>query len=79
MLSEDSAHDVFVDLDPKRVRNLLGNSRPTEARIAVLHFEDRRDEFLRVAGVNYFFRPAVLIVGAHSRALWDPAVSGLLA
>src|SRR5450755_2747399 len=47
MLSEDAAHDVFVDLDPKRVRNLLGNSRTTEARIAVLHFQDRRDEFLR--------------------------------
>jgi len=47
MPSEDAAHDVFVDLDPKRVRNLLGNSRTTEARIAVLHFEDRRDEILR--------------------------------
>ena len=47
MPSKDAAHDVFVDLDAKRVRNLLGNSRTTEARIAVLHFEDRRDEFLR--------------------------------
>ena len=47
MPSEDAAHDVFVDLDAKRVSNLLGNSRTTEARIAVLHFEDRRDEILR--------------------------------
>jgi hypothetical protein len=45
MPSEDAAHDVFVDLDAKCVSNLLGNSRTTEARIAVLHFEDRRDEF----------------------------------
>jgi hypothetical protein len=45
MPSEEAAHDVFVDLDAKCVSNLLGNSRTTEARIAVLHFEDRRDEF----------------------------------
>jgi len=79
MPSENAAHDILVDLDAERMSHLLGNARTAEARIAVLHFEDRRDEFLRVAGVNYFFRPAVLIVGAHSRALWDPAVSGLLA
>jgi len=30
--SEYAAHDVFVDLDVKRVSNLLGNSRTTEAR-----------------------------------------------
>jgi hypothetical protein len=47
MPSEDAAHDIFVDLDAKRVSHLLGNSRTSEARIAALHFEDRRDEFLR--------------------------------
>src|ERR1700687_202488 len=47
MPSEDAAHDIFVDLDAKRVSNLLGNSRTFESRIAALHFEDRRDEFLR--------------------------------
>jgi hypothetical protein len=47
MPSEDAAHDIFVDLDAKRVSHLLGNSRTPESRIAVLHFEDRRDEFLR--------------------------------
>src|SRR5450631_674682 len=47
MPREDAAHDIFVDLDAKSVGNLLGNSRTTAARIAALHFEDRRDEFLR--------------------------------
>ena len=47
MPSEDAAHDIFVDLDAKRVSNLLGNSRTPELRIAALHFEDRRDELLR--------------------------------
>jgi hypothetical protein len=47
MPSEDAAHDIFVDLDAKRVRNLLGNSRAPESRIAALRFKDRRDEFLR--------------------------------
>jgi hypothetical protein len=52
MPSEDAAHDIFVDLDAKRVSNLLGNSRTPEARIAALHFEDRRDEFLRGRNVQ---------------------------
>ena len=47
MPSEDAADDIFVDLDAKRVSNLLGNSRTPESRIAALHFEDRRDEFVR--------------------------------
>jgi hypothetical protein len=47
VLSEDAAHDIFVDLDAKRVSNLLGNARTPESRIAALHFEDRRDELLR--------------------------------
>jgi hypothetical protein len=47
MPSEDAADDIFVDLDAKRVSNLLGNSRTPESRIVALHFEDRRDEFLR--------------------------------
>jgi len=47
MPREDAAHDIFVDLDAKSVGNLLGNSRTPESRIAALHFEDRRDEFLR--------------------------------
>ena len=47
VLSEDVTHDVLVDLDPERMSNLLRNARATEVRIAVLHFEDRCDEFLR--------------------------------
>src|SRR5450631_1047411 len=47
VLSENATHDVLVDLDAERMSNLLRNARATEARIAVLHFEDRRDEFLR--------------------------------
>jgi hypothetical protein len=47
MPSEDAADDIFVDLDAKRVSNLLGNSRTPESRIAALHVEDRRDELLR--------------------------------
>src|SRR6202158_4275046 len=47
MPSEDAAHDILVDLDAERMGYLLGNARTTEARIAVLHFEDRRDEILR--------------------------------
>jgi hypothetical protein len=46
MLSEDAAHDIFVDLDAERMGNLLGNSRAPEARIAALHLENRGDEFL---------------------------------
>src|ERR1039457_6395850 len=46
MPSEDAAHDILVDLDAERMGHLLGNARTTEARIVVLHFEDRRDEFL---------------------------------
>ena len=47
MPSADAAHDILVDLDAERMGYLLGNARTTEARIAVLHFEDRRDEILR--------------------------------
>ena len=47
MPSEDAAHDIFVNLDAERMSHLLGNARTTESRIATLHFEDRRDEFLR--------------------------------
>jgi hypothetical protein len=47
VLSEDATHGVLVDLDAERMSHLLGNARTTEAWIAVLHFEDRRDEFLR--------------------------------
>ena len=44
MPSENAAHDIFVNLDAERMSHLLGNARTAEARIAVLHFEDRRDE-----------------------------------
>jgi len=47
VLSEDATHDVLVDLDAERMSHLLSNARTTEAWIAVLHFEDRCDEFLR--------------------------------
>ena len=54
VLSEDAMHDVLVDLDAERISHLLSDSRTTEAWIAVLHFEDRCDEFLRGP-----FRPLV--------------------
>jgi hypothetical protein len=47
VLSEDATHDVLVDLDAERMSKLLRNARASEARIAMLHFEDRCDEFLR--------------------------------
>src|SRR5450759_3255255 len=47
MPSEDAAYDILFDLDAERMGYLLGNARTTEARIAVLHFEDRCDEILR--------------------------------
>jgi hypothetical protein len=47
MPSEDAAHDIFINLNAERMSHLLGNARTAEARIATLHFEDRRDEFLR--------------------------------
>jgi len=47
VLSEDATHNVLVDLDAERMNHLLGNAWTTEAWIAVLHFEDRGDEFLR--------------------------------
>ena len=39
-----TAHDVFVDLDAKGVRDLLGHVHATEARIAPLHLDDSGDE-----------------------------------
>jgi len=42
--------------------HLLGNARTTEARIAVLHFEDRCDEFLRGP-----FRPWSLTVSGREQ------------
>jgi hypothetical protein len=46
VLSEDAAHHILADVDTERMGNLLSNSRATEARIVVLQFKDRRDEFL---------------------------------
>jgi len=39
-----AAHDIFVDLDAKGVRDLLGDAYATEARIAPLHLDDDGDE-----------------------------------
>ena len=39
-----TAHDIFVDLDAKGVRDLLGDAHATEARIAPLHLDDGGDE-----------------------------------
>lgn len=45
MLREYAANDIFVELDAKGISDLLGDSHATKARIAVLHLDDRRDEF----------------------------------
>src|SRR5438094_2216033 len=44
---EHPADDVFVDIDTKGVRNLLGDARTANTRIAAFELYDRVDEFLR--------------------------------
>ena len=47
MVREHTAHDILVDLDAERMRDLLGDSHAAETRIAALYLEDRCDECRR--------------------------------
>src|SRR5713101_8552146 len=44
---EHPADDVFVDIDAKGVRNLLGDAGTANAGVAAFELDDRVDEFLR--------------------------------
>ena len=44
MLREHAAHDVFVNIEAKTVRDLFRDAHTTELWIAPLHFHDGRDE-----------------------------------
>jgi hypothetical protein len=46
---ENPADHVFVDIDAKCERNLLGNPFAASGAIAPFHFNDRVDQFLRRA------------------------------
>ena len=47
MLREHAADDVFVNIDAKGTRNLLGDAGTANTGIAALELDDRVDEFLR--------------------------------
>ena len=47
MLGEHAAHDIFIDVEAKGVRYLLRDAHAAESWIAVLHFDDGRNEFGR--------------------------------
>ena len=44
MLLQDAPHDILVDLDAERVRNLLGDFQTAEFRIAAFHLDHGGDE-----------------------------------
>jgi hypothetical protein len=45
MMGENPSNHVFVDLDVERQGDLLGDSRTAPIGIALLHFDDRMNEF----------------------------------
>ena len=45
MLREHATYDIFVELDAKGVRDLLGDAQAAKARIAPLQRDDGGDEF----------------------------------
>ena len=45
MLREHTAHDILVDVDAERMRDLLGDAQVAELRIARFQLDNRRDEF----------------------------------
>src|SRR5262245_12340364 len=47
VLREHAADDVFVDIDAKGPRDLLGDAGTADPAIAALELDDRVDEFLR--------------------------------
>src|SRR5207245_8123493 len=46
---ERAAHDIFVNVHPEGMRDLLRYAHTAELGIAALQFHDRRDEFHRRA------------------------------
>ena len=49
VLREHAAHDIFVDDGAEDMGSLLGDAYRAEPGDAALQFNDRRDEFRRVA------------------------------
>jgi hypothetical protein len=49
VLGKHPADDVFVDIDAKGSRDLLGDTGTADPRIAALERDDRVDEFLMMA------------------------------
>ena len=47
VLGEHATHDIFVDIEAKSVRDLLGDAHVTKSGIAALHFHDGRNQFGR--------------------------------
>ena len=45
MIGENPSNHVFVDLDVERQGDLLSDSRTAPIGIALLHFDDRMNEF----------------------------------
>jgi len=45
VLREHAANDIFVDLDPEGMGDLLGDAHTAKLRIAPLHLYDGADEF----------------------------------
>ena len=45
VLREHATNDIFVDLDAKGVRDLLGDVQATESGVAAFHLHDCRDKF----------------------------------
>ena len=45
VLREDATYDIFVELDAKGVRDLLGDAQVAEFGVAPFHLQDCRDEF----------------------------------
>jgi hypothetical protein len=45
VMAENPSNHVFVDLDVERQGHLLCDSRTAPVGIALLHFDDRTDEF----------------------------------
>jgi len=47
VLRQDTTHHILVDLDAKGMSDLLGSPHAAEHRVAVLHLNDRGDQFCR--------------------------------
>jgi len=49
MCSEDTPHNIFIDVYSECFGNLLSDSATSKASVALLQLNDRLDEFLRWA------------------------------